>query len=325
MKRLLCWLGFVLCIPTLSYGQTLNSLPSSGSTTWGDWAFSWEIGDLYAEGLVLKDVRFKNIAVIRKASLPVIRVKYRGRGVSVNSGCGPYQDRINASNIRHFQGATSDVVSRVFDDNLLEIAVFAKIGGYNLYQAWYFHKAGRLEARLYSSGWSCDDSQHEKDHKHHPYWRIDFNVEATASNADNQVWRIHTKSNGTVQTAQALTEDNDWRQSDDSDAVAWTINRPGSEKHVLIRHSGNEARDPDGTPWFLFSSKDVAWRLYKAAEDVGWTFGATGHLGSMSPAENVNGKDVVFWVVGHLSHLWSQSDEDHPVWHWVGPTIDVVW
>ena len=324
MKKLLCWLGLVLWVPSLSYGQSLNSLPSSGTSTWGDWAFSWEIGDLHSEGLVLKDIRFKNITVIRKASLPVIRVKYRGNGQGINSGCGPYRDRINAGNIEHFPGATSDVVSRVFDNNLLEIAVFAEIGGYDLYQAWYFHKAGRLEARLYSSGWSCDDHQHEKDHKHHPYWRIDFDVEATSGNSNNQIWRIHSKNNGTVQTNQALTEDNDWRLSDDTD-VAWTINRPGSEKHVLIRHLLNESRDPAESPWFLFSSKDVAWRRYKAPEDIGWSFGPAQHLGYMSPAEDVNGKDIVFWSVGHLSHLWSQSDEDHPVWHWVGPTIDVVW
>jgi hypothetical protein len=324
MKRLLLALCIAALIPSLSHSQPFNPLPPAGSLRWGDWEFNWEIGSANSEGLVLKNVRYKGIAVIRKASMPVIRVKYRGRARRITSGCGPFRDRINAGNIERLPGATSDVVSRTFNDAILEIAVFSEIGGYDLYQLWYFHKSGRLEPRLYSRGWSCDEFQEQKDHKHHPYWRIDFDVEATGSNSDNQVWRVRTKSNGQVQTSQITEEDNDSRMPDDSD-VAWTINRPGSEKHVLIRYSTNEPRDPEGTPWFALSNKDAAWRLYKSAEDIGWAFSATQHLGFISPRENINGKDIVFWLVGHLSHPWSQSDESNPVWHATGPTIDVAW
>jgi len=92
----------------------------------------------------------------------------------------------------------------------------------------------------------------------------------------------------------------------------------------MLRYPTNEPRDSDAALWFFFSNKDVAWRLYKRAEDI-WDFGAVQHLGYMSPRENINGKDIVFRAVGHLSHPWSQSDEKNPVWHATGPTIDVMW
>ncbi|MDC8445784.1 MAG: hypothetical protein LV471_07640 [Nitrosomonas sp.] len=320
----------LLCLWLVSipvYAQLIPPLPSTGSMNWGNWSFEWEIGDENKEGLVIKNVRWNGTKILHKGSLPVIRVKYRGDSSSLGDGCGPYRDRIHEGNISFLPGQLTPVIGRVFDDQIFEIAIFAEIGGYDIYQAWYFHKSGRLEPVVYSSGWSCDkdgnEDGHGLDHKHHPYWRLDFDVEGNS----NEVWRIRTKNNNSVEVFKYPEEWNSWKLADDK-SIAWTINKPGSNSHVLIRAPSNELRDEGGSPWFHFSSKDMGVRRYHSSEDEGWIFDWDEHLGYKNPewlpGEDVNGKDIVFWAVGHLSHQWTQADEDNPEWHSTGLTIDVV-
>jgi hypothetical protein len=65
-------------------------------------------------------------------------------------------------------------------------------------------------------------------------------------------------------------------------------------------------------------------RRYQSKEDEGWEFDWDEHLGYKNPAQNVDNKDIVFWAVGHLSHNWTQADENNPKWHETGWLIDVV-
>lgn len=312
---------WLLClIPTVGSAEPLLPMPPSGSVAWGNWSFEYRVGDANKEGLVIQNVRWKGTTVLHKGSMPVIRVKYRGDGESLTEGCGPYRDRIHWGNISFVTDQLTPVVARIFDNNVFEIAIFAEIGGYDVWQAWYFRKSGRLEPMVYSRGWSCGEDAHEKDHKHHPYWRLDFDVEGVT----NEVWRIRTKTNDQVQTFKYPQEWNSWRMGDDAE-LAWTINKPGSSKHVLIRYPSNEFRDPGGSPWFEFSSKDMGIRRYHHWEDNGWKFDAVDHLGYKVLPESVAGHDIVFWTVGHLAHVWSPIDELIPEWHSSGPIIDAKW
>lgn len=310
-------------VPIPLSAQQLLPLPSAGSMEWGGWSFEWEIGDEHKEGLVIRNVRWNGTKILHKGSLPVIRVKYRGGGDSLGQGCGPYRDRIHEGNIEFLPGQITPVFGRVFDNDIFEIAIFAEIGGYDIYQAWYFHKLGRLEPVVYSSGWSCGEDGSELDHKHHPYWRLDFDVEEKS----NEVWRIRTKNDNSVEVFKYPEEWNSWKLDDDK-SIVWTINKPGSNDHVLIRAPSNELRDEGGSPWFHFSSKDMGVRRYHSGEDEGWEFDWDEHLGYKNPewlpGEDVNGKDIVFWAVGHLSHAWTQADEDNPEWHSTGLIIDVI-
>lgn len=313
-------LGAILLAPTSVHAQPLFSLPDSGSMSFGSWSFSWEIGNAHDEGLVLRDVRWKGTKVLYKASLPVIRVKYRGSGSSIDSGCGPYADRIHSGNLSRFSGQSSDVVARFFGGDLMELAVFSEIGGYDLYQAYYFHKFGRLEPMLYSSGWSCSDSRSENDHKHHPYWRLDFDVDGIP----NRVRHALTVSGGSMSFA-SYTSESGFTAPSSTTAIVWTVTNPSSGKHVRVQSPANERGDFMGGPWFGFGQRDVHVRRYKGAEDVGWAFSATSQLGYFTPPESTESQDVVFWAIGHLTHLWTQEDEDHPHWHSRGWIIDPSW
>lgn len=325
--KILSALLFVLLLapmPARADDPPLMPMPNSGSVTWGHWTFDYGIGDANEEGLVIKNVRWKGTLVLTRGSLPVIRVKYRGDGDSLGDGCGPWLDQIDSDALSYVSGQFTPVVSRQFSSNTLEIAVFAEIGGYDLYQAYYFKKSGRLEPRLYSSGWSCGEDGNELDHKHHPYWRLDFDVEGTK----NEVWRIRTKNSGAVQNFKYPKEWNSWKESDDQ-KVEWTIGKPGSSKHVRVRYPDNGSRDAgSGSPWFGFSYKDMGVRLYHASELDEWPFDWDEHLGYRYPIDEPiagNGSDIVFWSVGHLYHNWTQSDENNPHWHATGPIIEASW
>jgi hypothetical protein len=300
-------------------GQTVLSAPRSGSMTYYDWSFSWNVGSS-SEGLELWNVNYKGVKVLHKASMPVVRVKYRGNGNSVSSGCGPYADQLSWNNMIIPQGATSRVTIRHFT-GMMEIAVYSKIGGYHLYHAWYLHQDGRLQPMLYSRGWACSAIiRNWRDHRHHPYWRLDFDIESPSQN----VVREYRRPNGgsTYNSTLYNNEQNTFRNSGED--IFWTIGRVASSRHVVVSYGWNELRDGGGGPWYSFSNKDEGTRLYRGNEDIGWPFGSLGHLG-FGPSESITQSDVVFWAVGHLSHMWSSSDANNPQWHSTGPVIRAVW
>jgi hypothetical protein len=71
----------------------------------------------------------------------------------------------------------------------------------------------------------------------------------------------------------------------------------------------------------------MAVRRFHSSEDEAWPFKAYHHLGYIYPTnlEDTDGEDIVFWYVGHLSHNWTQADEDDPHWHSAGLFIDATW
>ncbi len=319
MKRTVCVIALALLSMGRADAQPLVPMADSGTTTFGDWSFSWEIGTAHFEGLVLRNVRWKGTKVLHKASLPVIRVKYRGDAADIEAGCGPYRDRIGGVST-NLQGQTSKVVARFFGDNLMEIAVFAEIGGYDLYQAFYFHRFGRFEPMLYSSGWSCHQNGAENDHKHHPYWRLDFDVDGIA----NRVRHVMTVSGGGTTTA-AYTSESGFTVPATATGIVWTVANSSSGRSVRMRAPGNELADVDGPLWFGFGRRDAHVRRYRFTEDEGWTFPAIAQLGYFTPAEATDDQDVVFWSIAHLSHAWSQADVANPRWHSKGWIVDVTW
>jgi hypothetical protein len=303
----------VFAFPLLGVCQQLKALPNSGFVVWGAWKFDYEVGDENEEGLVLKNVRWKDVKVLHKASLPVIRVKYRGDGESIGDGCGPWMDQIDWGAIEKRNDAPTKVFHRIWGDHF-EIAIYAEIGGYYLWQSYVFRAAsGEMFPKLYSSGWSCGESRNEKDHKHHPYWRLDFDV----AGAKNNVYQFNNFANNANQTAAGLFEtEGSSRRTSDQPRMWWRIYSETGERNVKVEILGNELRDPAGSPWFEFSKYDASVRLYKSKEDEEWDFGAKGNLGYANPPESLLGKrDIVFWAIGHLTHLWTQADQNNPHWH----------
>jgi Cu2+-containing amine oxidase len=215
------------------------------------------------------------------------------------------------------------VFSRTYADRYFEIGVFAEIGGYDLFQFWRFGADGNdgtLEPFLSSNGWSCNDNKNENDHRHYPYWRIDFDVEGV----NNELWEW--SPTGSTPGKVSSEGNRKWTSADQM--TYWTINMPGSAKHVLVRYPKNELADEPGSPWFEYSNRDISVRLHKTSEDKGWDVGwcigpgigpgCNEKLKYDDPAEPIAGRDIIFWSVGHLSHTWTPEDFDKPQPHVTG-------
>ncbi len=179
----------------------------------------------------------------------------------------------------------------------LEIGVYARIGAYHIYQAWYLSETGVVLPRVWSKGLTIN-----MDHTHHPYWRLDFDIDGAANNRvylrDNNGWWYYPR------------EANDLKNP--ATNRRWLVRNEVTGRSAWI-YSGPNDGHADG-----FSGIDMGVRLYHQSEDQAWPFG-TGGLGYLN-GEYVGNSDIVFWYVAHMFH---HAAEGGNAWHWAGPTIVV--
>jgi len=183
----------------------------------------------------------------------------------------------------------------------LDLRVGAHIGEYRIQQLWQLSRDGRIAARVWSRGVSC-----ETDHVHHPYWRLDFDVDGENNNEvlvkDEDNWGVYT-------TETAVKKKHGRR---------WLVRNSASGHAVWIVPGPN-----DGTA-DSFSKADLAIRRYHHSEDEPWPFGAKGGLGYDND-EEVRGKDIVVWYIPHLSHS-AHDEEKGSLSEWIkgGPTLEIL-
>jgi hypothetical protein len=276
-----------------------------GSVVWGSWSFDWEVRD--NAGLALRNVKYKQKTLIYKASMPVIRVRYQ------DDKCGPFADQINWDNLLNISNCgDAKVCQRSFTQggkNWMQIDVLAGIGKYLITQSWFLTDDGWLHPQLSSKGLHCD-----LDHDHHPYWRMDFDIDGAAQ---DQLF-THNKPGGGCAGA-----DEGWgpgwhKETNEGGTIKlpeleryWWVQDQDTKNAMGIKPSGD-----DGT-FDSFSNIDGARRRYHDGEDVGWAFGAWGELG-YDDGEDVQEKDDVFWYVAHLHHIAADGADQ---WHRAGPWL----
>ena len=294
--------------------------PRNGHVDWRSWAFDYSV--LGREGLSLLDGRFRGRQAFHKLSLPVIRVKYtQDEDVWHNpifgNGCGPYNDQITwdtedfGENLNPISGPHHLVkISNCGDryicirdgDDELELGVYARIGAYHIYQAWYLHDDGMIFPRVFSKGLSCN-----LDHWHHPYWRFDFDVDGSSQQRMN----VFEGSNwiGYV-TGEGHLMNEWWRDASynienlDTGMRVWIYPPQLNEEEGIVGPTD-------------FSRFDGYVRKYREDEDRAWPHPPEDDI-SFSVHENPDNGDIVFWSICHLSHHASEG-KDH--WHSVGPAI----
>lgn len=288
----------------------------NGHIAWGPWVFDYNVTDF--EGLALLNGSYRGISIFYKISLPVIRVKYVKDGGVFSSGCGPYNDIIRwdpytigdlLEDATYFArnhhlskisncGDSYVCVREIWDRAALEIGVYARIGEYHLYQCYYIHRDGYIYPRLWSKGLSCN-----LDHRHHPYWRFDIDVDGTR----NRINYRNPEGSGFYTTEGGGTIANVEHH--------WLIENTQSGNGVwIIPGSTDTARSDD------FSRYDFYIRKYRSNEDKEWWRKPEQEIG-FATHEGINeNTDVVFWYIAHLHHHASEG-EHH--WHEVGPTLQV--
>ena len=162
---------------------------------WGEWGFDYGIYD--GSGLELRNVTRKGVTILNQASLPTMRVEYDlfPHDECINDGGEPFSDILWWGNTlpRHGRHATDTIAPlathtswcghkvclrsyTVSDTQWLELGILASEGNYLIYQGWYLSDDGHIAARLFSKGEQCPNSSH----RHHPYWRFDFDSGPTS-------------------------------------------------------------------------------------------------------------------------------------------------
>ena len=286
----------------------------TGHVSWGfgHWDFDYAISD--SEGLSLLNGRYRGVLIIGKFSMPVIRVKYRIDGGwhdwrrPFGLGAGPYADQIRwhlggSHGLQRISNRGNEYVAiyefLVNGVRWLEMGVYARIGAYHIYQAWFLNEEGIVQPHVWSKGLTIN-----MDHTHHPYWRLDFDIDGGAHNRvwrfdDGQGWRFYRKEANDAKNRRTRT--------------SWFVRNEQTLNGAWVL-PGPDDGDPDG-----FSGIDMAVRLFRPDQDVGWPFGVNG-IG-FSKGEPVEDADVVFWYVAHLFHRFREGGD---AWHGAGPTIRAV-
>jgi Cu2+-containing amine oxidase len=285
-------------------------MSASGSVVWPSpaeplWRLNWNLADSPdEEGIVISQAFYRGHEVFYKASLPSLRVQYDGP-------CGPYKDPLNYNNSQtttRCPTANVCVYSYVsYGLRGLGVESYHRIGAYRLTHRWVFWEDGQVYPRLYSAGLQCNDN-----HRHHAYWRFDFDIDGAANNLVLE-YNTYTDNTGWGKGWHAKTTEIS-RLKNPASQRSWAVMNKSSGRgyHILPGPDDGQA-DP-------FSNRDLWVMLYHGAED---THGRQGTAWSddLQPylnGEPVDGRDVVVWYCGHLAHEAHAGGDE---WHHVGPNL----
>ncbi|MEM8962843.1 MAG: hypothetical protein AAGD38_15265 [Acidobacteriota bacterium] len=314
-------------------GENLMQWPENNPV----WEFCWlrpdDSSGPRGSGLELRDVYYNDILVMKRAHAPMLNVEYDA------GGCGCYRDWSYAENdIRadnqvspgFFEptfdaetvcdNSTSDsspvgdcpwggagpcnegVAANSYAERLVMTTQY-QAGWYRYTMRWIFHLDGRIEPQFGfgTANTSCSAATH----RHHNYWRIDFDINGAA---DDQVAQVGGDSPGVFSTEQDRT----W-----ANGATWEITDQTTGRGYRLVPGEQDRRLPaDG-----YSKTDFMASLYKSTElqDNDQGIGDCDvEVEDIVDGEGINGVDVVAWYRGGVQDVVSS---DMYRCKTVGPTL----
>ncbi len=271
--------------------------------SWQGWTFDYTVSGDY-DGLSLLNVTFQGRPVLRKLSLPVVRVFYD------SDACGPYADRLGGTLSPIPWAGNATLAQRQFTLNgqlWYEIGIRDQIGSYDLYQVYYLGADGTIDAHFYSKGLQC-----VVNHIHYPNWRFDFDLDGLG---EDQILR-DTGTGFAVAPSEfdlgAATAANH----------AWRVRDATTGFHVDVLPGFPDFVIPDGSttvPVTAYSSNTVFGRVYRLGEDEGWPYGPNTQV-PFNDGESIASADTVLWYEAYLPH---SSSDGSGLWHSTGVRLFV--
>ncbi len=322
------------CASTGTTGQVSVRVTQSGSTLWQfnvirPTASSGTNGS----GVELRGVRYRGKQVLYRAHVPILNIEYFNDGI--HAGCGPtYRDWQNEETC--FQANGSDVIpgyrlcnapaqtiieSNTDTGNFRGVAIYVQgqevvlvsemaAGWYRYITAWRFHSDGTIRPRFGFA--AANNSCTCKDHHHHVYWRLDFDIRTAANNVVEECnnppiigqsnW--HTKRYE-IRRSRDAARNRQWRVRNLTTGEGYTI-VPGAA-------DGTQSAYGVGDFWVV--------RYRGAGEhDDGQGFTtdpalSRARLDQFVSGEVVEDRDVVVWYAGHFRHTPGHGG------HYLGPDL----
>jgi hypothetical protein len=261
-------------------------------------------------GIELRDVKYRGKMVLSRANAPILNVQYE------RNSCGPFRDWLYqegmfdapgtdiAAGIRICTAPPGSVLDTgtdfgnyrgvaIWDREEVRLVSEMEAGWYRYISEWRFHDNGVIEP-LFGYG-ATTNSCVCRNHTHHVYWRLDFDLATAAnnnvySNLDGNRKQIENESmsprNGTQQT--------------------WVLDNAVTGEAVVIvpgANDGNADKYGVGDIWFLLnhfpSEIDDAGQPPNPAP---YNFSTGARLIPMINGESIVGQDIVVWYAGHWRH-----------------------
>ena len=273
-----------------------------------------------ASGIELKNIKYKGKLVLKQAHAPILNVQYE------RNTCGPFRDwsysegffaangtDVAGTNngIRICTDAPQTILDNATDSgNFKGVAIWDRedvtlvselnAGWYRYISKWVFRDSGVIEPRFGFA--STANSCVCRNHIHHVYWRLDFDINTDINNAVYE----SRKDNLT----QILTE-------------AMVPRVKGENQYFIVRNlvSGESALiypgEYDGN-YDKYGKGDLWFLKYNVGEiDDGFGVGTAINIAPWVNGENLDGGDLVVWYAGH----WVHDNFDTPPSDLKGPAV----
>jgi hypothetical protein len=329
----------------LAAGRLAAQCPANAtSVAWPSGAPVWELCYrrpaatnylLNGGGLEISDVRYRGIAVLKVANIPIVNVAY------APGGCGPcyrdffYQERAFAcapevspgrcsgtsvppATVCQHPGTDAGAFTGVAVEDLgdrLKLTSQAEAGWYRYVPVWEFFPDGTLQARFDAT--SIHNGCVAYTHDHHAYFRLDIDAGGSGGNVLDQV----LPGGGTtrISTERSFTDAGAARSR-------WRISRPGSPSYVEVSRNAGDSAAGDALPFPGDFPVADGWALaYRPNEtdDSAVATGCATGLNAFLTGESLDRTDLVLWVRAGALHQGEPGGITSDC-SMVGPTIKVV-
>ena len=200
-------------------------------------------------------------------------------------------------------GSFNGVAVEDYGDELV-LTMHTEAGWYRYRMKWHFYLDGRIwpEYSFSAARAACTQA----DHRHHAYWRFDFDLEGTPG--DDVVSEIDAAGNRRVFTQEA---DRTW--GDRESGIYWEVADGATGTRYEIVPSDEDLK----LPVDAFSKTDALVLKYDALEFDDGSPGCAIDYGPMQNGEDLAGEDIVFWYRSSALHVGGNPWECDIV----GPTL----
>lgn len=312
-------------------GENLMSWPTNNPV----WQFCWlrpsNSSGANGSGLEIRNVYYNGHLVMKRGHIPILNVLYDP------GGCGCYRDWLfqevvfQSDNVifpgyseptsppltvcdtggsAGDQGTFTGVAAEKLADRLI-LTTQLEAGWYRYTIKWRFYLDGRIEPVMGFSAVNAGCIAFT--HKHHAYWRFDFDIDAPGNAVVIETPRPAYIPSPGVDTP-PVTLSTEAMRLDTGGDRSWTIYDSVSGRGYSVIPGAEVALPAD-----FFSVGDAWFLKYKSTEldDTG----VGGQVCPIKMSSDINGEDlgsdVVMWYRGGALHEGGDLDDCH----WVGPTL----